>query len=115
MPSRVLLSGETVFGTAEILILLAAVAGTGTMVGVGGWIFQRIKRLEEAVPASRQQIERLTGEVDQLRDELADARSHAKRLAERADFTERLLTEGRATPARPPSGTSDPGRETGST
>jgi outer membrane murein-binding lipoprotein Lpp len=98
-----------VFGTAEILILLAAVAGSGTMVGVGSWVFQRIRRLEEAVPASRQQIERLTEEVDQLRDELAEAKSRAVRLAERADFTERLLTEGRTSGKPPQSGTEEPG------
>lgn len=97
------------FGTAEILIvLLAAVAGTGTMVGVGSWIFQRIRRLEEAVPASRQQIERLSEEVDQLRDELAEAKSGMGQLAERADFTDRLLTEGRQSGKTPGPGAEPP-------
>jgi len=90
-----------VFGTAEILILLAAVAGTSAMVGIGSWIFQRIRRLEESVPASRQQVDRLSGEIDQLREELAEARGRLGLLAERADFTERLIGEGRKTEKEP--------------
>jgi hypothetical protein len=36
-----------------------------------------------------------TGEVDALRDELQSVRQHLEELAERQDFTERLLAQAR--------------------
>lgn len=79
------------FTTAEVLILLAAVAGSGSMVGFIGWTLYRLRRLERRDTGSGA-FESLTGQMDTLRDELESVHGDVAKLKEQADFTERLLT-----------------------
>jgi outer membrane murein-binding lipoprotein Lpp len=78
-------------GAGEVLVLLAAVAGSGSMVGLLAWIHGRLGRLDRENSLLRSQSERLAIEVDALREELVADRERIARLAERAEFTERLL------------------------
>jgi hypothetical protein len=54
-------------------------------------------------PGSRQAVERLAGEVDALRDEVAGFRRELDEAQNRIDFTERLLAQAR-TQGRLPAG-----------
>ncbi len=77
--------------TVDVLILLAAVAGSGSMVGVGVWLYHRVKRLE----AENRDLVQLTEQVDVLRDHLGAVQDQVGELYERLDFAERMLTRGR--------------------
>lgn len=77
--------------TAEVLILFAAVFGSGAMVAIGLWIMGRLRRLEEGAAVQAD----LAGQVEALREQLAATREEVGELAERVDFAERLLTSGR--------------------
>lgn len=81
----------------EVLILLAAVFGSGTMVAVGGWFVVRLRRLEAAAERNAE----LAAQVDALREQLAGASDELGELAERVDFAERLLTSGDPPKPRP--------------
>lgn len=72
----------------DLLILLVAVAGSGSMVGLIAWFHSRLKRLEKN---RGQEIERLALDVE-------SARADIVQLTERLDFAERLLTRNRAEP-----------------
>jgi hypothetical protein len=74
----------------DLLLLIVAVAGSGTMVGLIAWFHGRLRQLErgrhgEAEGAARD-IEALRGEVAQL--------------SERLDFTERMLAQARGEPRK---------------
>ncbi len=79
------------FSVPELLILFAAVGGSGMMVGILGWGFMRIRKLETTMAAHSLLAER----VDELRHELAAARDEVTELVERVEFAERLLTRGK--------------------
>jgi hypothetical protein len=81
---------------AEVLILLAAVGGSGAMVGFLGWLLYRVKRLEGRGTADNADVERIMEQVDGLREQLSNVREEIGELHERVDFTERLLTRGQA-------------------
>jgi hypothetical protein len=81
-----------------LLILLAAVFGTGAMVMAGAWFLGRLRRLEGDAARNAELVE----QVELLRAELAQARDELGELVGRVDFAERLLTRG--DPPRPPSG-----------
>lgn len=81
---------------AELMILLAAVGGSGTMVGFLGWLLYRVKRLEGRAGAGNTDVERLIEQVDVLHEQLVSVRAELGELSERVDFAERLLTRGQA-------------------
>ena len=79
--------------TSVVLIILAAVIGSGAMTLVLAWIIHRVRSLE--LSAGGADLERLAEQVDELRDDIQSANTGIVDLTERLDFTERLLTDGR--------------------
>ena len=94
-----LMQGGSVPTVAELLILLAAVAGSGSMVGFLGWLLYRVRRLEARSRARNGQLEQLIEAVDELRDQLMTVRDETGELQERVDFAERLMTRDQAVDA----------------
>lgn len=82
------------FTTAQLLILIVAVAGSGAMVGFMAWLIGRLRRLEGGGTADTGALAERLGEVQ---EELEAVHRAVARLEEHASFTARLL-EGR--PAR---------------
>lgn len=82
------------FSTVQLLILIAAVAGSGAMVGVLAWLVGRLRRLEGGGSTDRAALE---ARVARVEEELETAHRAVARLEEHASFTARLL-EGRPTP-----------------
>jgi hypothetical protein len=76
-----------------IMIIIAATIGSGALVATFSWLLYRLRRLELEGSDSRR-VAALNQEVATLRDELDIAQGSIDRLAERLDFTERLLTRG---------------------
>jgi septal ring factor EnvC (AmiA/AmiB activator) len=76
---------------AYVLILLAAVIGSGSMVAVGMWLYSRVRRLE----GEKREIVSLSGKVDEVREQLDQVQTHLGELHERVDFTERMLARDR--------------------
>lgn len=72
-----------------LLIMLAAIVGSAWVFGAWGWLWVRVKRLEEGGAGAAEA--RLLRELDQLREQVASTDEEARRLAERVDFLERLL------------------------
>lgn len=85
---------------AELMTLLAAVGGSGAMVGFLGWLLYRVKRLEGQAGAGNVDVERIMEQVDVLHEQLVSVRAAMGELSERVDFTERLLTRGQAGSAK---------------
>jgi outer membrane murein-binding lipoprotein Lpp len=85
-------------GVAEVLIIFAAVIGSSSMVAILAWGHSRLKSLAEQNVSVRMQSDRLADEIEQVREELRAADRKLDRLTERAEFTDRLLSEGRAKP-----------------
>lgn len=79
---------------AEVLILLAAVAGSGGMVGFLGWLLYRVRRLEAGRGGGGEDVEQLAEQLDVLRAQLSAVRDEMGQLSERVEFAERLLTKG---------------------
>jgi hypothetical protein len=73
---------------AFLIVLIAAVIGSAGMVGVFAWLHQRISRLEDPSPVERK---RLLSENTSLHEQVETMRSEMRELAERVDFTEKLL------------------------
>lgn len=77
-----------------VSIVMGALAFTGTVASVSwAWVHFNIKKRELDAVASDPELGR---EVDALRDELNDTRAQLADMQERLDFTERVLTAGRA-------------------
>jgi len=76
------------------MILLAAVGGSGTMVGFLGWMVYRIKRLEVQGGADNAEVDRILEQVEDLHEHLRKVRVEMGELSGRVDFAERLLTSG---------------------
>jgi predicted nucleic acid-binding Zn-ribbon protein len=87
-------------GLVELLVLLAAVAGSSGIVGSGAWLWYRTKRLEERMEGRGSDAPHLAMELDDLRNELAASNEDVRYLRERLDFLERLLSSGETEPAR---------------
>lgn len=85
---------------AELLILLAAIVGSAWIVGGWGWLWYRVKRLEERGRGAGEGRERLPAELASLEQALADARKDTEILAERVEFLERLLEDRDTSSAR---------------
>ena len=82
-----------VLTTSVVLIIFAAAMGSGTMVAIIAWFLSRMRSLESR-GSSDSELKRLSHEVDDLRGELLANHSEIENLAERLDFTERLLSTG---------------------
>lgn len=84
-----------------LLLVIAAVVGSAAMTAIFGWLLHRINRLESSGPDSARQ---LAPQLEALQEELASVRGDLEALAERVDFTERLLENPQTDHARlPPS------------
>ena len=83
-----------------LLLLIVAVGGSGFMVAILAWLFQRLNRLESA-----RQDPRLEGDFEALREQLGAIEAELSSIAERVDFTENLLEkpETADSPRLPPS------------
>lgn len=84
---------------SDVLILLAAVIGSGSIVGVGMWLYFRVRRLED----ENKDLVQLTERIDALRDQLAAVQEQVGDLYERIDFTERVMAQVKGSkPELPP-------------
>ncbi|MEZ4415424.1 MAG: hypothetical protein R3E10_06690 [Gemmatimonadota bacterium] len=86
------------FTTAQVLILLAAVAGSGGMAAGAALLWVRLRRVER----ERLSREVLEGEVRALQEHLVALEDHVERLGARVEFTERLLSPGAGGPPTGP-------------
>lgn len=79
------------FSPSEIMILLAAVFGSGTMVAGAGWLITRIRRLEDQTGPV---VDHLAEQIDALGAQLEASQEELRELRNRVEFAERLLTAG---------------------
>lgn len=75
----------------EILVLLAAVGGSASIVGAFAWLWHRVSVLERSGVTVSPIVLRLPEEVATVRAELADRSEAVVKLEQRVDFLERLL------------------------
>lgn len=94
---------------AETLILLAAIGGTGWLVAMFGWLWHRLRRLEDALGPTGTGHDRLQEDVGLLRADLLDGLDRMNSVGERLDFMERLLGEPGAQRTIAPSRENPPG------
>lgn len=80
------------FTTAQLLILIAAITGSGAMVAVVAWLVGRIRRLEGGGSTAAGALEE---RLDRVHEELEALSRAVARLEDHASFTAQLL-EGRA-------------------
>lgn len=78
----------------SLLILLAAVVGSGSLVAALGWLWYRVQRLEDAGALGGGEADRIRAELQLVREELSASQDGMKMLNERVDFLERLLESG---------------------
>lgn len=86
--------------TEFVLILLAAVVGSSSLVGIGMWFYYRVKRIEGENEGLRQ----LSAQLDTVCDRLEQQQTQLAELLERLDFAERVLASERDAPGRLPRG-----------
>ncbi len=79
---------------AAVLILLAAVLGSGFMAAVLVSLWHRVRRLEAGDGASSA-LDQVSGRLELMLDQVQGIADDIDLLRERLDFTERLLSEGR--------------------
>lgn len=95
------------FTTAQLLLLIVAVAGSGAMVGVMAWLIGRLRRLEGGGPGD---AGALTERLREVQEELEAVHRAVARLEEHASFTARLLEgrpAGESLPAEPREGANE--------
>ncbi len=77
-----------------VSIVMGALAFTGTVASLTwAWVHFSVKKKELEMRGSDPELGR---EVEALRDDLNDTRAQLADMQERLDFTERVLTAGRA-------------------
>lgn len=86
------------FTFSFILILFAALSGSAMMVGILGYFFYKIKKLE----AGGDDLSRVLENIEDLRERLDGTDDNVNSLSERLEFNERLL-EGRSGTEEKPS------------
>ena len=86
------------FTFSFILILFAALSGSAMMVGILGYFFYKIKKLE----AGGDNLSRVLENIEDLRERLDATDDNVNSLSERLEFNERLL-EGRSGTEEKPS------------
>lgn len=77
------------FDLVQLMVLLAAVVGSGAMTGIGVWFYHRMRRLER----ENSDYALLADRLDELRTQLQDTRDEMGSLHERVDFSERVLAQ----------------------
>lgn len=105
------------FSAAQLIILIAAVGGSGLMAGAAGFLLGRLRSLDRPhAPETLALLEPLL----QVQEELDRVQHALARLEEQADFTGRLLAgrdrQSGTPPPEPGAGRQDPtaGRRAGS-
>jgi len=78
-----------VISLALMLLLIAAVAGSGLAAGWMVWMMSRTRRLEATLPDGEDGA--LAGRLEEIAAELSTVRRQLDDLEQRAEFTERLL------------------------
>ena len=86
------------FTFSFILILFAALSGSAMMVGILGYFFYKIKKLE----AGGDDLSRVLENIEDLSERLDATDDNVNSLSERLEFNERLL-EGRSGTEEKPS------------
>lgn len=80
-----------------ILVLLAAIAGSGMIMWFMASFSTRIKQLEQGGGVDG---ERLAEQIEALRQDVLATRDEVSELYERMEFTERMLTRGKGDDAK---------------
>ena len=80
-------------GIVALLLILIAALGSGAMVAIIAWFYQRMKQIEGA-RNDGSELARISEQLDGVRDQLAAMDDEMTRLNERVDFTEKLLGPG---------------------
>lgn len=75
-----------------LLLLVTAVIGSTVLMATLGWLSQRINRIEGG---GSRELQRLLDENEELREQMRLLEGEVERLAERVDFTEKLLEKPR--------------------
>lgn len=76
------------FTLVQLLILIAAVMGSGSVAAVITWLFFRTRMVQGQEAAA------LDGRLSDLLREIEAVRGELMHLQEQADFTEKLLSAG---------------------
>ncbi len=76
-----------------LLLILIAALGSGAMVALLAWFYQRIKQLEGGRNGGSDWT-LISEQLDVVRDQLSAMDDEMTRLNERVDFTEKLLEPG---------------------
>ncbi len=93
-------------GLRILFLVLIAVVGSGAMVAILGWMWNRIRQLEGG-REDRSELGNIYQQLDAVRDQVFSVEDEMARLNERVDFTEKLLDAPRAQPDKDePSGAS---------
>lgn len=77
------------FTVSQLLVLFAAVVGSGAMTGFGVWLLHRLRRAE----ADNRDVAALAEQFEDLRREIQEVRGGMTELQERMDFADRVLTQ----------------------
>lgn len=81
-----------VLSFATLLLVFAAVLGSGVIVAAFAYFLNRIRLIEAG--GSRGDSRQLVEQVNRLREELLTVQEEMSSLTERLDFTENLLMSG---------------------
>lgn len=76
-----------------LFIVFAAVIGSTAMMGILAYFLHRIRQIE-AGTAGEAGAHQLTGQVNDMREELLTVQEELSAMSERLDFTEKLLMSG---------------------
>ena len=84
-----------------LMLILVAALGSGSLVAIFAWFYQRMKQLEGG-RNDDSELALISEQLDVVRDQLGAMDDEMTRLNERVDFTEKLLEPG------PPQGEGTP-------
>lgn len=76
-----------------LLIVLVAVIGSTTLLGMYAYLLNRIRQIESN-PSGDAGSRQLVDQVNEMRDELVTVQREMSALSDRLDFTEKLLMKG---------------------
>ena len=82
-----------------LFLVLIAVVGSGSMVAILGLMRNRIRQIEGGRD-NRWELDKISQQLDAVRDQLFSVEEEMARLNERVDFTEKLLEAPRAAPEK---------------
>ncbi len=78
---------------AALMLILIAALGSGAMVAIFAWFYQRMKQIESGRNDGSDWA-LMAEQLDVVRDQLSAMDDEMTRLNERVDFTEKLLEPG---------------------